>query len=43
MMVEFFVLFLAVAIAPLAAVAVFATGGEDGLGGKTDTDSRKYD
>jgi hypothetical protein len=41
MMVEF-VLFLAVAIAPLAAVAVFATGG-DGPGGKTDTDSHKYD
>ena len=32
MMVEF-VLFLAVAIAPLAAIAVFATGGEDGTGG----------
>ena len=30
MMVEF-VLFLAVAIAPLAAIAVFATGGEDVL------------
>ena len=37
MMVEF-VLFLAVAIAPLAAIAVFATGG-----GKKDTDSHKYD
>ena len=34
MMVEF-VLFLAVAIAPLAAIAVFATGGG--------TDSNKYD
>jgi hypothetical protein len=42
MMVEF-VLFLAVAIAPLAAIAVFATGGEDGTGGKMDTDSHKYD
>ena len=42
MMVEF-VLFLAVAIAPLAAVAVFATGGEEGPGGKTVTDSHKYD
>ena len=42
MMVEF-VLFLAVAIAPLAAIAVFATGGEDGTGGKKDTDSHKYD
>ena len=38
MMVEF-VLFLAVAIAPLAAIAVFATGGK----GKKDTDSHKYD
>jgi hypothetical protein len=37
MMVEFD-LFLAVAIAPLAAIAVFATGG-----GKKDTDSHKYD
>ena len=37
MMVEF-VLFLAVAIAPLAAIAVFAIGG-----GKKDTDSHKYD
>jgi hypothetical protein len=42
MMVEF-VLFLAVAIAPLAAIAVFATGGEDSSGGKKDTDSYKYD
>jgi hypothetical protein len=42
MMVEF-VLFLAVAIAPLAAIAVFATGGEDSPGGKKDTDSHKYD
>ena len=37
MMVEF-VLFLAVAIAPLAAIAAFATGG-----GKKDPDSHKYD
>jgi hypothetical protein len=42
MMVEF-VLFLAVAIAPLAAIAVFATGGEESPGGKKDTDSHKYD
>jgi hypothetical protein len=42
MMVEL-VLFLAVAIAPLAAIAVFAIGDEDGSGGKTDTDSHKYD
>ena len=42
MMVEF-VLFLAVAIAPLAAIAVFATGGEDSPGGKKGTDSHKYD
>jgi hypothetical protein len=37
------VLFLAVAIAPLAAIAVFGTGGEDGTGGENDTDSHKYD
>jgi hypothetical protein len=37
MMVEF-VLFLAVALAPLAAIAAFATGG-----GKKDPDSHKYD
>ena len=42
MMVEF-VLFLAVAIAPLVANAVFATGGEDSPGGKKDTDIHKYD
>ena len=42
MMVEF-VLFLAVAIAPLAAIAVFTTGGEESPGGKKNTDSYKYD
>ena len=41
MMVEF--VLLAVAIAPLVANAVFATGGEDSPGGKKDTDSYKYD
>ena len=38
MMVEF-VLFLAVALAPLAAIAAFATGG----GRQKDPDSHKYD